>query len=213
MAALTVACNGDRRATRADNDTAAVGTSGNTAAPDVSRGDRNFVADLMNANNAEVELGKLASERAAASDVKQFGQMMIQDHTKAGDELKQIAMLHNIEMPGAALDDKHRDLMDKLSKLQGREFDREYMKAMVDGHEDVIDKLQSRVDEVNRGRVATGKEERDVNVKPEASNDPITASLNEWAANALPVVKGHRDRAKAINDRLDGSQRNTTARK
>ena len=53
--------------------------------------DQAFVNEMTIANLAEVQLGKLATERASNTDVKAFGQMMVQDHTKANDELKQIA--------------------------------------------------------------------------------------------------------------------------
>jgi hypothetical protein len=76
------------------------------------------------------------------------------------------------------------------------------MGAMVDGHGDVVDKLESRVDEVNRTATLTGKQEKDTNVKPETSNESITASLNAWSANTLPAVKAHLDQAKSIRIRL-----------
>jgi putative membrane protein len=214
-AMLSVACNNNgansARTTAPDNGNA-VGTSGEAIDTSLSHGDRSFVDDLTYAGNAEVELGRLASERAASPQVKKFGQMMVDDHQKAGDELKQIAKQYNITQP-AGLDDKHRDLKDKLSKLRGADFDKQYMDAMVDGHKDVVDKLESRVDEVNRTATLTGKQEKDKNVKPETSKNSITASLNAWAATALPVVKGHLDQAKSIDDSLRHPDRNSTARK
>lgn len=145
--ALAVACNGNGR-----NDTAANTTTGDTAVgtageakTDVSRGDRDFVNDQMIAGMAEIELGKMAAQKGASAQVKRFGQMMVDDHTRAGNELKQVATTFNIPEP-TQLDDKHRDLQEKLSKLSGADFDREYMDAMVDGHQDVIDQLESRVD-------------------------------------------------------------------
>ena len=208
--ALTLACSDARRDanTSADNPSA-VGTSGD--ADRVSGGDRDFVAEMLKDGTAEVQLGTLASERGASADVKQFAQMMVQDHTKAGEQLKQIASRYSIDTGSTALDDKHRDLVDKLSKLRGAEFDKEYINAMVDGHQDVIDRLQSRVDERDRSATATGKTERNTNVKPEAADNQIEASLNQWAADSLPVVQKHLDRAKAIDDKLDN--RNSTARR
>jgi hypothetical protein len=97
------------------------------------------------ANLAEVQLGKMASEKASNSDVKSFGQMMVKDHTQANNELKQIASQLNVQPP-AQLDQKHKDLSDKLSKLNGAEFDREYINAMVMGHEEVLGKLRARAD-------------------------------------------------------------------
>jgi predicted outer membrane protein len=95
------------------------------------------------AGMAEVQLGKLASDRAADADVKAFGQMMVTDHTKASGELLQLASGAGVQPP-KQLDAKHQQLVDKLSKLRGAEFDREYVSAMVMGHEEVVAMLRSQ---------------------------------------------------------------------
>ena len=200
---LGIGCT-DRRANTADHP--AVGTAGRT---DVSRGDRDFVNDLTIANLAEIELGRMASERAANADVKRFGQMMVDDHTAAGNTLKPIATEHRIPMP-TKLDDKHRDLRERLSKLQGAEFDREYMKAVVSGHEDVVDKLESRIDKERLADYKAKYENRDTGrtteekikvdaLVPESSDDRVTISVNQWAAARYPVVYGHLQKAKALD--------------
>src|SRR5688572_9951692 len=96
-AAVTLGCNNPR------SEFDSVGTSGEAS---VSAGDRDFVGDLTVAGMAEVELGTLAKERATDSEVKQFADMMVRDHSKAGEELKQAASRHAIPIP-AGLDDKH----------------------------------------------------------------------------------------------------------
>jgi putative membrane protein len=185
--ALSFACNTENRtATREST----VGTSGDA----VSAGDRDFVEDMAIGGMAEVELGRMAMERGASPEVKRFGDMMVKDHSKAGDELKQVAMQHSIPMP-AGLDQKHQDLKTTLSNLSGAEFDREYMKAMVGGHEDVVDRLQTRASE---DRFGDDKGE----VKPERSDNPVERALNQWAAKALPTVRHHLEEAKRINDGL-----------
>ena len=75
-------------------------------------------------------------------DVKAFGQMMVKDHTRANTEVTQIAKQLNVTPP-THLDMKHRELIDRLSKLKGAEFDREYVTAMVMGHEEVSAKLRA----------------------------------------------------------------------
>jgi putative membrane protein len=213
MATFGIGCNSDRRTSSADT---AVGTTGR--ATDVSRGDRDFVNDLTIANMAEIELGRMATEKAASAEVKRFGQMMVDDHTAAGDKLKPIATKHSIPMP-AELDEKHRDLRDKLAKLSGAEFDREYMKAMVSGHEDVADKLESRIDKerlteykTKNANPVTGRkttEEIKVDtVMPEKSDDLVTMSINQWAADSYPVVWGHLQRAKALDETIRKSTTN-----
>jgi len=91
---------------------------------------------------AEVQLGMLASERGTNPDVKAFGRMMVKDHSQANKELAQTAAQLKVQPP-KELDAKHRDLANRLSKLQGGEFDREYMTAMVQGHEEVLKQLRA----------------------------------------------------------------------
>jgi putative membrane protein len=168
----------------------------------ITEADRDFVRALTEAGTAEVKLGELASSRAGTPAVKQFAEMMVKDHSAAGDRLKEIAAAHNADPGSVPVSDEHSTLLAKLSGLKGAAFDREYITAMVDGHEDVLDKLQSRVDEKNKLATAVGKEPKDVNVAPELTDNAFKASLNLWAADTLPVVKGHLERAKAIKDGL-----------
>jgi putative membrane protein len=186
-AVLSFACNTDNRNT---SDESAVGTTGSA----VSAGDRAFVDDLTIANMAEVELGLMAMERGSSPEVKKFADLMVKDHSKAGDELKQIATQYSIPVP-AGLDEKHQNLKMKLSNLRGAEFDREYMSAMVDGHEDAVDRLQTRA---NEDRIGDDKG----TVTPERSDNPVEASINQWAAAALPTVRHHLDEAKRVHNGL-----------
>lgn len=200
LASLGVASTACRdRNSVARSDQGAVGTAGDRG---VSMGDKNFVKDFAIVNMAEVELGRLAADHAASADVKKFGQMMVDDHTMAGDKLKAIATEHNIDWP-AGVDDKHRDLRDKLSKLQGADFDREYMDAMVDGHQDAIGRLDSRVDHPRPAGTTSTPADRTA-VTPEKSDDLVTMALNRWAADAYPTVQQHLDRAKMLKDEVKG---------
>ena len=206
-AGLMVGCN--NRTSNAIATSNEAGTTG-TAGAGVSTGDKNFVNDILSDGMAEVDLAKMASDRAASPEVKQFAQMMIDDHTKAGDQLKQIASTHAVPTD-AKVDDKHKDLMDKLMKMRGAEFDKEYMEAMVDDHEDAVRDLRSRVDE-NRslGDRVTGKNpENPATVKPEASSNAATTAINQWAADVLPTVERHLDRAKEIKDNLGNRNQST----
>jgi hypothetical protein len=108
------------------------------------------------------------------------------------------------------LDDKHNDLRASLAKLSSGDFDRDYIGAMVDGHQSFVDKLEGRVDKVKLAqwkeqmadRVSKTKvEERAeaIAVVPEKSDNPITMSINQWAADTYPVAAAHLTAAKAIN--------------
>jgi putative membrane protein len=179
-----VACSPGRDEAR--DETGAVGTAG------VSAGDRNFVEESLSAGMAEVELGRVAQQRATNPEVKQFAEMMIRDHTQAGNSLREIAQQHSIQTQ-PALAERHRDLMDRLSNLKGSEFDREYMDAMIQGHEDMVDHLQTRASEDRFG-------ENKGAVRPEGSDNPVEASLNQWAANTLPTTRRHLEEAQRVRD-------------
>lgn len=189
LAAVMAASCGRAReeATDLDNDTAdAIGTAGDAIPGSV----QNFVRDASMAGTAEVELGKLAAERGMSAQVKEFGQLMVTDHTRAGDELKQAVAPYNLEAP-VQMDEKHSDLANRLRGMSGNAFDREYMNAMVEGHENVKDMLEGRANEA-------------------PNNGPAENAVNAWAAKTLPTVSRHLDMAKQIKDRLDNTSRNAT---
>ncbi len=99
----------------------------------LSAADRRFVMEAARGGMAEVELGKLATQKASNSDVKSFGQMMVDDHTKANDELKSIASSKGIDVP-SDLDAKAKAQKARLEKLSGDEFDRAYLRDMEKDH-------------------------------------------------------------------------------
>jgi putative membrane protein len=139
--------------------------------------DRNFIEDQLQDGQAEIRLGQLASERASSPRVKEFAQMMVQDHTKAGNELREIVQQANLQLEQG--DQEHQDLIERLSKLSGAEFDREYMEAMVNDHEDAVSELERRTDNEN-------------------------PQIRQYAANTLPVVRQHLERAQEIQKGLEG---------
>lgn len=82
---------------------------------------------------AEVALGQMAAEKGASAEVKNFGNMMVKDHGAANEELKSIAQKKNMALP-SGLDAEHQAKSDSLSKLTGKDFDKAYVKVMIDGH-------------------------------------------------------------------------------
>jgi putative membrane protein len=120
-------------------------TSAKAESSDLQR----FVEKASIVNMAEIQLGQLAAERAQDPQVKQFAQTMVDDHTKAQEQLKTVASDQNIPIP-SALDGKHQKLHDKLAKLQGAEFDRAYIDAMVDGHKDAEKLLKKRAEQKDK---------------------------------------------------------------
>jgi putative membrane protein len=180
-----------------DADDRGFGDLGLGAAPD----SREFVREVSMVGHAEVQLAQLAAQRAQSADVKQFAQMMIRDHTKASNELKQAVSRHNVSM-AEHVDDKHQSLMDRLKTLRGAEFDREYMAAMVEGHRDARDLIGSRADD----RRTTGTSGNRADNRDEALDNAV----NQWAAKALPTVDQHLRRAEEIRDTLSGTRATST---
>jgi putative membrane protein len=95
--------------------------------------DREFVKKAWEGSMAELQLGQLAEEKGSSDDVKQFGQQMVADHTKLGDEMKQVAMQMGVNQP-SGLAKKDQQLVAKLNTLSGAEFDNAYIVAMVKDH-------------------------------------------------------------------------------
>jgi putative membrane protein len=126
----------------------AAGTQAQTANPSsgstaqsVPSSDKSFAEKAAIGGLAEVEMGKLAQEKAGSEQVKQFGQRMVDDHSKANDELKQVATAKGLTLP-TDLDAKHKSKLDKLQKLSGAQFDRAYMDDMVADHKQDVGEFQ-----------------------------------------------------------------------
>lgn len=100
-----------------------------------SAADKKFVTKAMEGGMAEVQLGQLASQKASSAEVKDFGQKMVDDHTKLNDQMKPVAAQLGIAEP-TSLSAKHQALMTKLQGLSGAEFDKAYMTAMVADHKE-----------------------------------------------------------------------------
>jgi putative membrane protein len=128
--------------------------------------DQTFVVQAAKGGMAEVELGKLAAEKAASDEVKKFGQRMADDHAKALDELKSLAQSKNITLP-TSIDAKDKALEGRLSKLSGPAFDRAYMQAMLADHR------------------------KDVGAFRRESRAGKDADVKTWASKTLPTLEDH----------------------
>jgi putative membrane protein len=141
--------------------------------------DKKFLDQAAQGGMAEVELGHMAAEKASSLEVKKFGERMVRDHTKANDQLKQVASQDGITLPDN-LDAKDRMLKERLSKASGQSFDALYMRNMVKDHKaDVADFAQE------------GK----------SSNDNVA----QFAKTTLPVLKSHLREAEKIAPQVQAS--------
>ncbi|WP_129715836.1 DUF4142 domain-containing protein [Pedobacter sp. SYP-B3415] len=148
-----VACNSEGKDAKETSDslneakdtTAAPTETGGIAAPE---DDAKFATAAATSGMAEVEFGKLALEKTTNPKIKEFANMMVNDHGKANAELEKLAMAKNITLP-AALDEKHKEKQADLTKATGTDFDKKYVDAMVEGHEMTLDLMKK---EANDGK-------------------------------------------------------------
>lgn len=136
--------------------------------------DASFIKKAADANMTEVELGKLAGDNGQSQAVKDFGERMVKDHGKAGDDLKPIAEKLNVEIPSEVKNAQHKETIDELKKLKGEEFDRKFSRMMVQDHEKVISMFERAEGEVK---------------------DP---ELKKFIQDTLPTLKEHLELAKKL---------------
>lgn len=110
----------------------------------VAKADQKFIMDAGFGGLAEVKHGKLAAQKGGSEEVKQYGQQMVDEHTKANNELATIGTMKG-EYPPGALNAKHKSMQEKLEKLSGAEFDREYVKGQVKGHQEMLTVLDKEI--------------------------------------------------------------------
>ena len=136
-----------------------------------------FMTSAAEGGMAEVEMGRAAVQNASDPKVKQFGQRMIDDHTKANDELKQIASRKNVTLPTSP-NAKQKATLDRLSKLQGAAFDRAYMDDMVKDHKEDVAEFQR------------------------AANSESDPDVKAFAAKTLPTLQDHLRMAQEIQGQI-----------
>ncbi len=151
----------------------------------LSRTASNFVTEAAQGGLMEVELGKIAQQKATDQKVQQFGKRMEQDHSKANEELKKTASDKGIELANE-LDKKHKSKVDKLSKLSGAEFDRQYMQAMISDHKQDIEEFQSEA-----------KKEKD-------------PDLQKYARQTLPTLQEHLQLAESAGQQVKAAEKSNS---
>jgi putative membrane protein len=135
--------------------------------------DKEFAQKAATGGQAEVALGQLAAQKASSQKVKDFAQRMVTDHGNAGQQLEQIAGNKNIDLPKMVPTEAQEE-QDKLSKLSGAKFDKEYMRFMVEDHT------------------------KDVQDFQQAASSLSDNELKQFAQQTLPVIQQHLQMAKEI---------------
>lgn len=146
----------------------------------VSPADRKFMDKAAQGGLAEVQLGQLAEQKASSQSVKDFGQRMVTDHTKANDQLKGLAASDGVTLP-TTMDAKDQALYNKLSGMSGAAFDRAYMNAMVRDHKmDVADFQKEAGASHNDG-------------------------VKSFASSTLPTLQQHLQLAQSVDSKIGAS--------
>jgi putative membrane protein len=196
-------------------DGVAIGTGG--AAASVTS-DVEFVHDVTIMNMAATELSLMALNKATRPDIKSFAQRVLDDHAEAENKLKIAVSGHSMDWP-AQIDNRLRETADKLAKKHGTDFDRDYTDAMVEGHQDLAGLLESRLDlqsVADWNTAAGGRTQshalpepnvtmRDVQPRPNKSDDEFTMKINQWAAETYPIAQKHLDTARTLKNAAKNS--------
>jgi putative membrane protein len=136
--------------------------------------EKRFVKDALLGGLTKVELGKLAVDKASNDAVKQFGHKMIDDHSKANAELKEIATKEKMDVPDS-LDSKHQSRVEKLSKLSGADFDKAYIKDQLKDHQQDVREFQQEA---------------------KSGTDP---DVKSFASKTLPTLEEHLSMVKELD--------------
>jgi len=158
-------------------------TDSSTTIP--TKQDADFLVKAASGGMLEVELGTLAQSNAAKKGVKDFGTMMVSDHGKGGNALRELATRKRIVLPDSVSNDQKKERED-LMKKHGAEFDRSYITLMVKDHKEDIDEFEK------------------------AAKNANDADIKAFAQNTLPMLRQHLISAqsldKALPKKISGSK-------
>lgn len=180
VACLVQACGGnkDSKASADSANTAKADTAKkDSSASAVDKDDAKFAVAAANGGMAEVELGTLAQEKAVNAKVKDFGSMMVKDHSKANDEMKALAKSKGITLPDS-IDSKEQKVKSDLSAKSGADFDKAYVSNMIDDHKEDIKEFE------------------------DAAKNVKDSELKAFAVKTLPTLKMHLDAIQKIHDSM-----------
>lgn len=154
-----------------------VNTNGENPGDAVSDAENEFMTKAAQDGMAEVKLATMAKDKAKNAEVKAFAQKMIEDHTKANAELKEVANKNNVALP-AEVNEKQKEMAEELAEVSGEDFDEKYVEMMVDAHQKAVELFQNEIDNGN--------------------NDDTKA----FASKTLPTLKQHLEMIKKIEAKM-----------
>jgi putative membrane protein len=151
-----------------------------TSAWAADKRDQTFIKDAIEGNLAEVQMGKLAQDKGQSDAVKSFGQMLVTDHSDANQKATAVANQIGVTPPTEP-NAKQKAMYDKLSKLSGPAFDRQFATEMVQDHKQDISKFQQET---------------------KKQNDPV----GDFARQTLPTLQKHLQQAEALTNKKSTSR-------
>ena len=143
----------------------------------VSKDDAKFAVEAANGGLAEVVLGNLAVKKGNCQQVKDFGAMMVKDHSAANEKLMALAKSKGISLPQVPSSDEQK-LKDDLNAKSGADFDKAYVKAMIKDHQE------------------------DIQTFAEATKEVKDTQLKNFAVATLPTLKMHLQAIQKVSDGL-----------
>lgn len=114
---------------------------GSASTPKASKADQKFLTETMQGDMAEVQMGKLAQQKGQSEDVKQFGQMLEQDHSQHLQQSQQEAQQLGVTAPQGP-NAKQKVTYERMSKLAGAQFDKQFAQHAVADHKKDIAEYQ-----------------------------------------------------------------------
>lgn len=147
-----------------------------TAAP-LNDTDKDFVTSAERGGKAEVEVAQDALTHATNADVKAFAQKLVDDHTKANEELTQFGTSHGLTA-ASEIEGKMKEAKERLMKLTGKNFDQAFVKQMIDDHTETIKAFE---DESAKG---------------------TDADLKSWVDKTLPTLREHLKTAQELQKKV-----------
>lgn len=150
-------------------------------AADLDKKDTEYLQKAAQGVMAEVQLGEMAQKQAADERVKQFGKRMVDDHGKDLQAIKQLASQKHVELPNSP-DDKQKREADKLSKLSGADFDKEYVKYEKKDHKEDV--------------------KEDVKENGKMMKKAVDADVRNFASAEYQTVSGHKKMIDEIHSQL-----------
>ncbi len=129
----------------------------------------------------EVQLAQLALTKATSPKVKAYAQSIIDDHTKANEELKSLAQSKNISLP-TTLSEKNQKEYNDLAEKSGTDFDEAYSEFMVKDHKEDVNKFKKAAENAEDG------------------------DIKSWAAGKVPVLEQHLSMAESLEDDVDDAE-------